>query len=130
MVNTCLNVTWILHLEIKVMQVYLVLFVSHPCQASVSTLKVDNTGDISKLRADIEAARKVLGMNDESLETLTEESVASYAKDLQTVHSSPFKRPFLVQLMGARLSERLSEFTTFIRTKRAVLNELSHLILG
>lgn len=64
-------------------------------------------------------------------ETLSDDLVVKCDSAFHSViGESPFKRAFLVTLMGARLGERLAEFMAFMRIRKAAGAELSSLMLG
>eukprot|EP00435_Cladocopium_sp_Y103_P021486 s753_g5.t1 len=65
-----------------------------------------------------------------AFDSVTQDSVARFQSAMKCLMSCPFKKTFLVQPMGAKISESLAEYTTFLRTKKAVCLELASLMLG
>jgi len=78
----------------------------------------------------VEFAMLALSAMELTFDSVTEESMTRYQSAMKSLMNGPFKKTFLVQPMGAKISESLAEYIAFLRTKKAVCLEMVSLMLG
>lgn len=82
---------------------------------------------IKIIAAHIEHGIKALNVWQLQYARLGEDDVKQCELSVRCLTEGPFKKTFLAQLMGIKITERLAELTRFFRTQEAVNSELESL---